>query len=95
MYGVHKSTLSKIIREVCRANRKIIQPIFVQTPSEPQFRVLASQSEKRHDAPYIIEAIEGSHIHVLALVMGEEDYYCRMSFHLAISQRIVEPNCIL
>lgn len=35
LYGVHKSTLSKIVREFCRAIRKNIQPIFVQTPSEP------------------------------------------------------------
>ena len=34
LYGVHKSTLSIIVREFGRAVRKYLQPIFVQTPSE-------------------------------------------------------------
>ena len=38
-YGVYKSILSKIIKEFCRVVRKHLQPIYVQTPSESQFRV--------------------------------------------------------
>src|SRR5665213_446391 len=53
LYGVHKSTLSKIVREFCRAVRKYLQHVFVQTPSESQFRVLAERFEKLHDIPYI------------------------------------------
>ena len=34
LYGVHKSTLSKIVREFCRAVRKHLQPVFVQTLNE-------------------------------------------------------------
>jgi hypothetical protein len=41
LYGVHKNTLSIVVREFCRAVRKHLQPVFVQTPSESQFRVLA------------------------------------------------------
>jgi len=94
LYGVHKSTLSIIVREFCRAVRKHLQPIFVQTPSESQFRVLASLFEKLHGIPYIIGAIDGSHIPVLAPVIGGEDYYCRKSFHSAILQGIVGPDCM-
>ena len=64
LYGVHKNTLYIIVREFCRAVRKYLQPIFVQTPSESQFRGLASKFEKLHGIPYIIGAIDGSHIHV-------------------------------
>ena len=70
LYGVHKNTLSIIVREFCRAMRKYLQPVFVQTPSESQFRVLASKFEELYGIPYIIGAIDESHISVLALVIG-------------------------
>lgn len=44
-YGVYKSILSKIIKEFCRVVRKHLQPIYEQTPSESQFRILASRFE--------------------------------------------------
>ena len=34
LYGVHKNTLSIIVREFCKAVRKYLQPVFVQIPSE-------------------------------------------------------------
>ena len=34
LYGVHKSTLLRIVREFCRGVRKHLQPVFVQTPNE-------------------------------------------------------------
>jgi hypothetical protein len=94
LYGVHKNTLSILVREFCRAVRKHLQPVFVQIPSESQFRVFASRFEKLHDIPYIIGAIDGSHIHVLAPVIGGQDYYCIKSFHSAILQEIVGPYCM-
>ena len=84
LYGVHKSTLSIIVREFCRAVRKYLKPIFVQTPSESQFRILASKFKQLHGIPYIIGATDGSHIPILAPIIGGEDYYCRKSFHFVI-----------
>ena len=57
LYGVHKNTLSIIVREFCRAVGKHLQPVFVQTPSELQFRVLVSKFEQLRGIPYIIGAI--------------------------------------
>jgi hypothetical protein len=94
LYGVHKNTLSIIVREFFRAVRKYLQPIFVQIPSESQFRVFVSKFEQLHGIPYIIGAIDGSHILVLAFVISGEDYYCRKSFHSAILQGIVGPYCM-
>ena len=84
LYGIHKSTLSIIVREFCGAVRKYLQPFFVQIPSGSQFRVLASNFEKLHEISYIMGAIDGSHILVLAPIIGEEDHYCRKSFHSVI-----------
>ena len=93
LYGVAECTVSKIVREFCKAVRQHLQRIFVQMPSESQFRILAKQFEALHGIPYIVGAIDGSHIAVLAPIVGGEDYYCRKSFHSAILQGIVDVKC--
>ena len=47
-----------------------------------------------HKIPYIIGAIDGSYIFVLAPIIGGEDYYCRKSFHSTILQEIVGSDCM-
>ena len=71
-----------------------LQKIFIQIPKEIKFRVLAKEVEGLYNILYIIEVIEGLHIHVLAPIIGGEDYYCCKSFHSALLQRIVDKNCI-
>ena len=63
-------------------------------PSPARFKVLAQEFEAHHGIPYIIGAIDGSHIPILAHVIGKEDYYCRKSFHLALLQGIVDTKCV-
>ena len=93
LYGVVECTFSKIVREFCRAIRQHLQQIFVQMPSELQFRILAREFKALHGIPYIMSAIDGSHILVLVPVVGGEDYYCRKLFHSAILQGIVNAKC--
>lgn len=94
VYGVAECTISRIVREFCKMVRLHLQKIFIQVPNENKFRVLAKEFERLHNIPYIIRAIDGSHIPVLAPVIGGEDYYCRKSFHSALLQGIVDTNCI-
>ena len=94
LYGVHKSTISIVVRELYRVVRKHLQSAFVQTSSKSQFRILTSRFEKLQDIPYIIGAIDGSHIPILAPLIDGQDYFCRKSYHSAILQRIVGPDCI-
>jgi hypothetical protein len=92
VYRIVECTASCIVREFCKAVRKHLLRVLVQFPSESQFKVLASQFEALHGIPYIMDAIDGSHIPILALVIGQEDYYYRKSFHSAILQGIIEEN---
>ena len=55
---------------------------------------MASKLEQLHDISYIIGAIDGSYILVLAPIIRREDYYCRKSFHLAILQKFVGLDCM-
>ena len=71
-----------------------MQGIFVQLPSVARSRNLAQDFEALHDVPYIIGAIDGSHILIFAHVIAEEDYYCRISFHSVLLQCIVDTKCV-
>jgi hypothetical protein len=93
VYGIAECRASCIVREFYKVVRKHFLRVLVQFPSESQFKILASQFEALYGIPYIVAAIDGSHIPVLAPVIGGEDYYCWKSFHLAILQGIVDVNC--
>jgi hypothetical protein len=95
LYGIAESTVSIIMREFCKAVRQHLQQILVQMPSESQFRVVAKEFEVLHKIPYVVGAIDRSHIPVLGPIYGGEDYYCRKSFHSAIIQEIVDVHCKL
>ena len=94
LFGVAKCTVSRIVREFCSTVRLHLQKRFVKFPSESKLRKLARDFEALHDIPYVVGAIDGSHIPILAPVIGGEDYYCRKSFHSALLQGIVDTNCI-
>jgi hypothetical protein len=84
VYGIVECTASCIVRESCKAVRKHLLKVLVQFPNESQFKVLASQFEALHGIPYIVGAIDGSYIPILAPMIGGGDYYCRKSFHSTI-----------
>ena len=70
-----------------------MQRTFVQFSSPARFRVLAQEFEALHKIPYIIKAIDGSHIPIFVPIIGEDDYYCIKSFHSALLQCIVDTKC--
>jgi len=94
LFGVAKCTVSGIVRQFCSAVRLHLQKKFVKFPNEFKLQKLARDFEALHDIPYVVGAIDGSHILILAPVVGGEDYYCRKSFHSALLQGIVDTNCI-
>ena len=94
VYGVAESTITNIVRIFCKLVRVHLQGTFVQFPNPARFRVLAKEFEALHGIPYIIGAIDGSHIPILAPIIGGEDYYCGKSFNSALLQGIVDTKCV-
>jgi hypothetical protein len=69
VYGVAECTISGIVKEFCKMVRLHLQTIFIQALDENRLRVLAKDFERLHNIPYIIGAIDGSHIPVLAHII--------------------------
>ena len=89
-----ESKILEIVQIFYRLVRIHLQGIFVDFLNLARFRVLAQESEDLHGILHIIGAIDGSHIPILALVIGGEGYYCRKSFPLVLLQVIINIECV-
>ena len=72
------------MRKFYRVVRKHLQPFFVQTPNESQFRVLASKFERLHGITYNVRATSESYVYVLASEIVGKDFYYMKSFNSTI-----------
>ena len=66
LYGVHKSTASRIVREFCIAVRKHLKPLVIRKQTEETLRKIAADFEELHHIPYVMGAVDGSHIPIIA-----------------------------
>jgi hypothetical protein len=48
--------------------------------------------ESLHGIPYILNAIDGSHIPIVTPKVDPKSYYCRTWFHSTLIQRIVDTK---
>lgn len=94
LFGVEKYIVSCIMRECCSKVRLHLQKRFMRFPSKFKLCKLVRDFEALHDILYVVGAMDGFHILVLAPVIGGEDYYCHKSFDSTLSQSIVETNYI-
>jgi hypothetical protein len=70
------------------------QCLFVQFPSETQFKILTNKFEVFCETFHIIGKIDGSHISILATIIGGEDYYCFLKIHPTLLQQVVDTKCM-
>ena len=92
-FGVGVSIVQKIVLEFCHALKKHCQDVFIRWPSPSRFKDISQRFEALHEIPYIVGAIDGSHIPIIALAQHAPDYYCRKGFHLVLLQGIVDSSC--
>ncbi len=77
LFGVAKGTISMKVREFCHMVGFNVRKLFVQFPTELQFRVLSKEFEGLHGISHVISSlIDGSHIPIQALIIRGENYYC-------------------
>lgn len=78
IYGVVTCSISKFVRKKFKfMNLQFInlQCLYVQFPSESQFKILTNKFETFCKTFHIIGEIDESHISILAPIIGGEDCY--------------------
>jgi hypothetical protein len=82
-YGIHKSTASIIVREFCAAIEKHLKPIVIEKQYKATLNRIAAEFEELRGLPYVIGAVDGSHIPIIAPPIDPTSYYCRKGFYSA------------
>jgi hypothetical protein len=93
VYGISRSSASIIVREFCVAIKKHLKPLVIRKQTESSLRAIAFEFEKSHGILYIIGAVDGSHIPIIALPIDPTSYYCRKGFYSTLLQGVVDKNC--
>jgi hypothetical protein len=92
-YGIHESTASIIVREFCIAIDKHLKPLVIEKQSAATLRRMAAEFEALKGIPYVIGAVDGSHIPIIAPPIDPTSYYCRKGYYSVLLQGIVDSKC--
>ena len=61
-----RSTVSGIVKEVCEAHWKNLQPIVLPEPNEEIWRASEKVFEEKWNFPHCVAAIDGKHVRIKA-----------------------------
>ena len=93
LFGVGLSTTSIIVRECCKAIRIHLRPLVFKKPTLPWMKEISKGFEALHGIPFILGAIDGSHIPILAPSHDPVAYYCHKGYYSCLLQGVVDADC--
>ena len=85
-FGIHISTASKTIHNVCNAISQVLGPKYLKLPkNESEMRKKISEFEVMFGMPQAFGCIDGTHIPILRPIDNSQDYFCyKMFFSLNV-----------
>ena len=93
LFGLGESTTSIIVRECCEAIRILLKSLVFKRLTLVWMKKIAAEFEALHGIPLIIEAIDGSHIPIIAPIHDLVSYYCQKEFYSYLLQEVVDSKC--
>ncbi len=89
VYGIAKSTTSIIVRKFYSTIKKHLKPLVIPKLIRDKMKEIIIGFESLHAIPYILGAIDGSHIAIVAFEVNPKSYYCQKKVLLNIDSK----NC--
>jgi hypothetical protein len=83
------------MREFCVAIRKHLQPLVIPKLTRNKIKEITTSFECLHGIPYILDAIDGSHVPIIAPKVDPKSYYCWKSLYSTLIQGVVNAKCTL
>jgi hypothetical protein len=93
VYGIVESTKSIIVKEFCVAIRKSLKPLVILKLSRNKIKKITICFECLHEIPYILGAIDGNHVLVIAPKVDPKSYYCQKGFYSTLIQGVIDVKC--
>ena len=92
LFGVSKSTVCLVIKDVCSAIVQILLPEYIRFPTGDALRRVVTGFKQDYGFPQCAGAIDGTHIPIVSPNECPADYYNRKGWHSIILQGTVDNN---
>jgi hypothetical protein len=92
VYDIEKNTRSIIVKEFYLAIRKQLKPLVIPKLTKDKIKEIIVGFESLHVIPYILGAIDGNHIPIVAPKVDPKSYYCQKGFYSTLIQGIVNAK---
>ncbi|KAL2091347.1 hypothetical protein ACEWY4_013610 [Coilia grayii] len=89
-FGVHKSTVKKMVYQFCRGMVTSALQNFIKVPTTEEAISIASRFEQKFHIPQIIGCIDGTHIPVLPPTDGHKYFVNRKGWPSYVLQAVVD-----
>ena len=93
LFGVSRSSVCVIVREVCQAIVSLLSPVYIQVPKGDKLKAIVDGFKTKWGFPQCVGAIDGSHIPIVLPLHYPADYHNRKGWHSIILQAVVDHEC--
>ena len=90
LFGVSKSTVCVITKEVCAAIVECLLPEYIKMPTGTALKVVVDGFKNDFGFPQCVGAVDGTHIPILSPQECPADYYNRKGWHSILMQGVVD-----
>ena len=94
LYRIGLSSSQLAVSQFCAAIKKNLLRKFIQWPSPSTLDRYAQEFQDLQQIPYVVGAVDGSHIPIVAPRLHAPDYYNRKGFHSILLQGVVSAKCL-
>ena len=94
LYRIGMSSSQLAVSQFCSAIQKNLLKKFINWPFPSTIKRYAQEFQDLHQIPYMVGAVDGSHIPIVAPRLHAPNYYNRKGFHLIILQSVVSARCL-
>ena len=94
LYRIGLSTSQMAVSQFINAVKLLLLKKYIRWPSTTIMAKFAQEFEDIHGIPYVVGAVDGSHIPIVAPRLHAGDYYNRKGFHSILLQAVVSSKCL-
>ena len=94
LYRIGLSSSQLAVSQFCLAIKTNLFKKFIKWPTLVIMEKYALEFQDLHQIPYVVGAVDGSHIPIVAPRLHTVDYYNRKGFHSILLQGIVSNKCL-
>ena len=92
LYKIGLSTSQLAVSQFTRAVKSVLLKTYIRWPTVSVMEKFAEEFQDIHDIPYVVGAVDGSHISIVAPRLHAADYYNRKCFHFILLQGVISSR---